>query len=174
MNPVFLIAFMVCLVSYIIHTVFHFFESSERENAGSKIVEVTNMIIVFAGYFAWILMIFSDPTKMEVNSFVAAPLGLLIGLTGFVMFILSTIAKKGFHELEHLVTKGIYSRVRHPMYLGTILIHIGFPIAARSLLTLISAIIWIPLILVWKYIEEKQLERKFGQEYLEYKNQTFF
>ena len=98
----------------------------------------------------------------------------MIGLTGFVMFILSTIAKKGFHESEHLVTEGIYSRVRNPMYLGTILIHIGFPIAAKSLLTLISAVIWIPLILVWKYVEGKQLERKFGQEYLEYKKQTFF
>lgn len=174
MNLVFLIAFVVCLVSYIIHTALHFFESGERENAGSKIVEVTSMIIVFAGYFAWGFMIFNDPIKIEVNSFVAIPLGLLIGLAGFAMFILSTVAKKGFHELEHLVTKGIYSRVRHPMYLGTILIHIGFPIAAKSLLTLISAVIWIPLIIVWKYVEEKQLERKFGQEYLEYKKQTFF
>ena len=60
------------------------------------------------------------------------------------------------------------------MYLGIILLHVGFPLAAKSLLTLLSAIIWVPLILMWKYWEEKDLGEKFGKEYREYKNRTFF
>ena len=174
MNLFFLIAFTLCLVSYIVHTVPHFYENSEREYASSKTVEVIITIIVFIGYSAWVFMIFSDPIKMEVNKYVAVPLGLLIGIAGFAMFVISAIAKIGFSELDHLVTKGIYSRIRNPMYLGIILLHIGFPIAARSLLTLASAIIWIPIILVWRYMEDKRLARKFGSEYLEYKAQTFF
>jgi len=111
---------------------------------------------------------------MNISNHVAIPLGLLIGLTGFVILILSVKAKKGFDELDHLVTTGMYSKIRNPMYFGIILIHIGFPIAARSLLTLISAIIWIPLIFTWKYLEEQDLEKKLGAEYSEYKKRTMF
>ena len=78
------------------------------------------------------------------------------------------------YELDHLVTEGIYSKLRNPMYFGIILMHIGFPLASRSLLTLLSAAMWTILIFLWKYMEGKDLEKKFGAEYLEYKRRTFF
>lgn len=174
MNSQFLIAFIICLAGYIFHTVIHFFEYKGYEFAKSKTLQTMLTIIIFIGYFGWGFMIFLDPLRMNISNYIAIPLGLLIGLTGLVMFILSAKAKKGFYELDHLVTRGIYSKIRNPMYLGIILIHIGFPIAAKSLLTLISAIIWIPLILIWKYMEEQDLEKEFGKEYSEYKRRTWF
>jgi len=174
MNSKFLIAFIVCLAGYVFHTVIHLFEYKGYKFAKSKTLETVLTIIIFIGYFGWGLMISSDPVKMNISNHVAIPLGLLIGLTGFVILILSVKAKKGFDELDHLVTTGMYSKIRNPMYFGIILIHIGFPIAARSLLTLISAIIWIPLIFTWKYLEEQDLEKKLGAEYSEYKKRTMF
>nr|CBH39010.1 hypothetical membrane protein [uncultured archaeon] len=173
MTPYFLIAFMVCLFAYICHTVTHFFEYKGHEFK-SRIYEKILTIIIFAGYIAWVFMIFQDPIKMDLSDHIAKPLGLLVGLTGLALFVLSAKAKKGFHELDHLVTEGIYSKIRNPMYLGIILLHVGFPLAAKSLLTLLSAIIWVPLILMWKYWEEKDLEKKFGKEYSEYKSRTLF
>ncbi len=174
MNSTFLIAFIVCLAGYIFHTVIHLFEYKGYKFAESKTSHTILTIMIFIGYVGWGFMISSDPVKMNISNHVAISLGLLIGLTGFVLFIWSAITKKGFEELDHLVKKGIYSKIRNPMYLGIMLIHIGFPIAAKSLLTLISAIIWIPLIFVWKYMEEKGLEKKFGMEYSEYKKRTWF
>ena len=174
MNSEFLIAFIICLAGYIFHTVIHFFEYKGYKFAKSKTLQTILTIIIFMGYLGWGFMIFLDPLRMNMSNYIAIPLGLLIGLTGLLMFILSTKAKKGFYELDRLVTKGIYSKIRNPMYLGIILIHIGFPFTSKSLLTLISAIIWIPLIFTWKYWEEKDLERKFGKEYSEYKKRTLF
>ncbi len=174
MNSKFLIAFIVCLAGYIFHTVTQVFEHKGYKFAKLKTSQTILSVMIFIGYFGWGFMISSDPVTMNISNHVAIPLGLLIGLTGFMMFILSVRAKKGFDESDHLVTKGIYSKIRNPMYLGIILIHIGFPIAAKSLLTLVSAAIWIPLIFVWKSMEEQDLEKKFGEEYSEYKKRTLF
>lgn len=174
MNLYFLIAFVVCLANYILHTALHALEYAGSKYVESKAAEAIMGLFMFAGYAGWGFMMYSDPVKIDLHSYVVVPIGLLIGLTGIVMFILSARAKKGFHGLDYLVTKGIYSRLRNPMYLGTIFIHIGFPLATRSLLTLASAAIWILLILMWKYMEERDLQKKFGEEYLEYKKRTLF
>lgn len=171
---VFYIALIITFVSYTFHTFAHFFEYKGKQGRRSKVVDILLHIFIFAGYAAWVLMILTDPVQMNLSSYIAFPLGLIIGGAGLVLIIWSTIAKKGFSEIDHLVTKGIYAKLRHPMYLGTILIHLGFPLAAQSMLTLVSAIIWILQILLWKHIEERALIKKFGQKYLDYKKRTYF
>jgi protein-S-isoprenylcysteine O-methyltransferase Ste14 len=174
MNIMFLIAFLLCLAGYVSHTVIHVFEHKGYEFARSKTTHAILETMIFASYVGWGFMIFSDPVRISMANYVALPLGLSVGLAGLVMVIVSAKTKKGFEEIDHLITHGIYSRIRNPMYAGMILMHIGLPLAARSLLTLISAIIWVPLILIWKHMEEQDLEKKFGQEYSEYKKRTLF
>ncbi len=174
MNSKFLIAFIVCLGSYIFHTMIHLFEYKGYKLAKSKIAHTILTMVISIGYVGWGFMIFSDPVRLDISNYIATPVGLLIGLCGFVIFIWSAKAKRGFNELEHLVTTGIYSKFRNPMYIGIILIHIGFPIASKSLLTLISVLIWTPFIFIWKHMEEKDLEKRFGMEYVEYKKRVKF
>lgn len=119
-------------------------------------------------------MMYWDPWKIYLSGFIAIPLGLMLGFGGLAMLISAAIAKKGFERSDHLVTTGIYSKLRNPMYIGMILIHLGFPFASRSLLTFLSTIIWIPFILIWKYMEERDLEKRFGEAYVEYKKRTYF
>lgn len=168
----FLIAFSVCFFSYFYHTSTHYFEYK-----GKRFINLPHFIfeiIIFAGYFAFGLMIFFDPIKINLSSNIATPLGLLIGGLGFLIAFWAAKDKKGFQESENLITAGIYSKIRHPLYLGLILIHIGFPIAFLSLLSLISVVILIPQIFLWKYWEEKLLIKKFGDKYIEYKKKTLF
>ncbi len=174
MNQIFLIAFILCLIGYLLHTISHFFEYKGYSLGQSKMFEIVLTIVIFIGYIGWFLMSFFDPIRINISDYIAVPLGLAIGVPGLALFVISAKSKRGFRELEYLVTEGIYSKLRNPMYVGIMLIHVGFPIVARSLLTLFSAIIWIPLILIWKYMEEKDLEKKFGNEYLEYKKRTIF
>ncbi|MEE8591881.1 MAG: methyltransferase [Spirochaetia bacterium] len=52
---------------------------------------------------------------------------------GFGLFLYSEMKKHGVGEEEALVTAGIYSKIRHPMYIGLILLHIGYPVIFKSL-----------------------------------------
>jgi protein-S-isoprenylcysteine O-methyltransferase Ste14 len=170
----FIIAFSVCLASYIFHTTTHALEHKGHSFEESRVMHTALSAAIFTGYFAWGFMVFWDPIKIDVLGTAIFWLGMVMGVLGILLLIVSITTKHGFGEIDHLVTKGMYTRIRHPMYLALILIHIGFPLGTGSLLTLSSIIIWIHLILLWKHWEEENLERKFGKEYSEYKRSTFF
>jgi protein-S-isoprenylcysteine O-methyltransferase Ste14 len=72
------------------------------------------------------------------------------------------------HRAERVISAGVYSRVRHPQYLGAILSHIGvsFLLSAYFSLLVTPLVIVINWILCWK--EEKELVREFGEDYLKY------
>ncbi len=115
-----------------------------------------------------------DPVKMNISSYISIPIGAILTITGFGLFIYSEIKKWGVDEKEELVSKGIYSKIRHPMYVGIILFHIGYPFMFKSFIACLSTILWAAFIFTWKYFEEKNLERQFGKQYIEYKKKTWF
>lgn len=155
MNPGFLVAFSICFVGYLSHTIIHFYKHKYDDFERSKFVNTLCHILMIAGYTAWGFMLAYDSSVIPISNLISLPVGLLIGITGFVFFMLSTIKKRGFEEMDELVTRGIYRKFRNPMYIGIILIHIGFPFAFRRLYTLLSAVLWITIILLWK----RDLER---------------
>ena len=71
-----------------------------------------------------------------------------------------------------LITKGIHSVVRHPIYTGTILIFVGawlfFPTISVGTGVIIT-VIYIPLGIYW---EEQKLIMDFGESYRRYKQRT--
>ncbi len=77
---------------------------------------------------------------------------------------------KGKIHANKLVTGGIYSICRNPMYLGNILLILGFGIFANSLL--FTALFFPLFVLIYYSIikaEEAFLTRNFGEEYARYK-----
>jgi protein-S-isoprenylcysteine O-methyltransferase Ste14 len=74
------------------------------------------------------------------------------------------------HRSTQIITTGIYSRIRHPQYLGAMLSHIGITFLVSGLYSLIVTplVIVINWVLCWK--EEKELVREFGNIYLNYQN----
>jgi len=72
-----------------------------------------------------------------------------------------------------LITKGIYSKIRHPMYLGFIFWLIGFPIFFGSLYSFFLSFLLIANVLFWRYLEEIELVKRFPS-YSDYKKTTLF
>lgn len=170
----FVLSFMICFISYYLHTLWHYqvYKGMELRQRG-KMFNVLTHFIVFAGYLAFGFMIFLDPLRINISSTLQLT-GLIIFITGIGIAAVATIGKKGYTELDSLIESGIYSIFRNPMYLGIIFIHIGAPLCFESMITLMSAIIWIPMVILWKFWEETDLEKKFGEQYLKYKKRTLF
>lgn len=96
-------------------------------------------------------------------------------LMGWALF---TFRRAGTSPIPHVPTKvltaaGPYRLTRNPMYLGMTLISVGASLAGNALWPLLSvpvALVLIDRLVIRK--EEKYLERKFGQEYLGYKQRV--
>ena len=97
-------------------------------------------------------------------------------IIGFPILIISGIlAKYGlgivFGEVRdkpEIIEKGVFKIVRHPIYLGSILLYLGLTILTCSIA---SAVLWILIVIFYYYIskyEEKLLLNEFGEEYKNY------
>ncbi|MBI4608812.1 MAG: isoprenylcysteine carboxylmethyltransferase family protein [Candidatus Rokubacteria bacterium] len=71
-----------------------------------------------------------------------------------------------------LVTDGIYGFIRHPQYLGLILVILGFNIQWPTLLTLLMAPVLIVMYVRLAWEEEEELATFFGEAFLDYAAQT--
>ena len=74
---------------------------------------------------------------------------------------------------EGLVTAGLYKITRNPMYVGLLVILFGYAVWLGSLtpFLILPAFYWLITQMQIKP-EERILEKKFGQEYLDYKNKV--
>jgi protein-S-isoprenylcysteine O-methyltransferase Ste14 len=77
--------------------------------------------------------------------------------------------KQIYQGKGNLVTKGLYSYIRHPQYLGFLFITLGMNI---QWLTIIMLALWPVLVILYYRLskkEEKEAEEKYGEEFLKYK-----
>ena len=71
---------------------------------------------------------------------------------------------------KKLIVTGPFRYCRNPMALGTILAYFGIVVLASSLSSFVLYLIMISALLAYiKRIEERELEDRFGQEYVKYK-----
>jgi len=172
MNAYFFISFGVCFVCFALRTLFNVLFHKRSKFLQSKTIIIIVNFTMFILWFSWFFMCFNDPVKMNLPIWLRC-FSLILFLIGISFFVLSHTRLKWFEDKGTLVTTGIYSRIRNPMYLGFILWVIGFPLFMQAFITLLSAIIWVPCFICWKKLEEKELEKKY-EGYKEYKDKTWF
>ena len=69
-----------------------------------------------------------------------------------------------------LVTKGPYSYIRHPICLSCVLLAFSAAIGFKSAVGLMLALVALIITYVHALFEERELERRFGRAYCEYKS----
>jgi protein-S-isoprenylcysteine O-methyltransferase Ste14 len=67
-----------------------------------------------------------------------------------------------------LVKNGIYRWVRHPAYLGAILLLVGIPVMLLSVLGTAVMLLLVPYLVHRSKLEERMMIERFGKEYEEY------
>jgi protein-S-isoprenylcysteine O-methyltransferase Ste14 len=76
-------------------------------------------------------------------------------------------------DAHRLVSAGIYSSIRHPAYLGTLCLLIGFPVCSGSLIGLgIALVAGVPALIYRIHVEEQALRAWFGEVYEAYSEGT--
>jgi protein-S-isoprenylcysteine O-methyltransferase Ste14 len=128
----------------------------------------------FVGYenvaTLWYLLVGLTGKDLFVSIFlgVILPISNMIIIPG--MFLIVFGWSRIFRAKNQLVTTGIYGHVRHPQYLGFLLLTLGINFLWTTFSTLI---LWPILALLYYRLakeEEKGMEEKFGEEYRKYKN----
>jgi protein-S-isoprenylcysteine O-methyltransferase Ste14 len=99
---------------------------------------------------------------------------------GLGLSIVANRALGSFHyraqysEVNHqILSEGIYSQIRHPIYLGNILLFVFAGVSVSNFLVLIViAVVTIPAYLRTISIEEGILMKMAGKQYVEYSHHT--
>lgn len=129
-----------------------------------------NMLILWS---SWVLLCNFDIYKINLPV-VIRYLGLALFCLGIIAFLMGLFTIKSLESYEgDLITKGIYSKIRHPMYFGFILWLLGFPIFFGALFSFILSFLFIGNIFFWRSLEEKELIERFPG-YTDYKKTTIF
>jgi protein-S-isoprenylcysteine O-methyltransferase Ste14 len=111
------------------------------------------------------------PDQLTVLAWPLFILGsILILLAEFTLIKFSGSTAAPTDPTQELVTSGLYRWLRNPIYLGDILLLFGVAFFAQSLTFLLLAILSIPCAdLFVRLYEEPRTERRFGEDYREYK-----
>ena len=98
---------------------------------------------------------------------------LALGAFAVAMAVLES-AHGHLHSMksDKLMTTGIYGHIRHPLYLGTLMLYLPFILWSFSLLSIIPWLIAIAAYNKMANYEEQLLTKRFGKEYAEYKKRV--
>lgn len=134
-----------------------------------------NMILVAIfglGRFMLVLPLFEQPRfDMFGMHLIIGGILFIIGLIFLTPLLIITPWPESDHK-TNLVSTGLYSIVRNPIYLGEVLWSLGWAIMFRSIIGVALVPLWWGGLLFHVILEEEELERKLGQKYLEYKTRV--
>jgi protein-S-isoprenylcysteine O-methyltransferase Ste14 len=99
--------------------------------------------------------------------------GIIMNLWTDSLFKKKQTTVKPYEMPNFFVTSGPFKLSRHPMYLGMMSILLGVAIFLGSLITFAFPIIFIMIMeKLFIPLEEKNLEKKFGNQYIDYKKRV--
>jgi len=103
---------------------------------------------------------------------------LIGGIIFIIAFTLNIAARRqigcipGLKKKERLITTGIYSIIRHPIYLANSLLVMGWSLLFLGTISIFFSVCYLLMYIPLIFMEERILIKEYGSSYLEYKQRT--
>ncbi|UCH04841.1 MAG: hypothetical protein JSW05_01400 [Candidatus Thorarchaeota archaeon] len=148
----------------------------------ARLFNGTSILALVVAFFSmnfwdWLYFV-TEPEMIQpvllLSGVVLIALGLVVSAKASQAISVSTVADMRTDRKPELVTDGVYSRIRHPLYLATILLLLGMAAVYPFTNVLVFALSLGGYVLVGAWLEERKLVRQYGQEYQEYRKKAGF
>jgi protein-S-isoprenylcysteine O-methyltransferase Ste14 len=173
MKIAFFIYAAFCLIGLGIRTAYEIFKKNGKLDPKNPVI----FAFVFAGMIlmlaSWAFMGPADPFRVDYPAAVRY-IGLALMIVGIGLALAGLIKLKGLENIDHLVTTGLYAKLRHPMYTGFICWIAGWIIYKGAVISFFIGLIGIGNILYWRRLEERKLTADYGEAYREYRKRSWF
>ena len=162
----------ICIITHIVRLGYEILKHKKIIKASrlSFVVIFSNMLLLWA---SWFLLCSFDPSATNLPLMLRY-FSISLAVIGVIIFLTALFTIKTLETYDgELITNGIYSIIRHPMYFSFLLWLIGFPLFYGGIYSFILAIPFAINVLYWRYLEELELDKRFA-DYKLYKKKTFF
>jgi protein-S-isoprenylcysteine O-methyltransferase Ste14 len=167
---IFLSLYLACLL---VRSSYEVLKKSGRVNPENKWLFPLVFTAMCTLWFSWFAMCPVDPLPLALPDAVRwAGLGIVI--IGLGLAVAALVQLRGLENIDHLITTGIFSKLRHPMYTGFLSWIVGWSMYHGALVSFLVGLLGIGNILYWRMLEERKLELQYGETYRAYRNQTLF
>ena len=173
MSAPYLIFAGLFLVGLVVRDVYEFLKRSGRIDTKDRLLFAVVFTSMCVMWISWFAMGPFDPTRFPVPGTLRM-IGLGAVVLGFGLALGGMWQLKGVENIDHLVTTGLFSRIRHPMYAGFILWILGWSAYQGAVATSALGILGILSVLWWCRLEETALLSSYGSVYAEYRAKTWF
>lgn len=160
-------------------------EYSSKQRSLALLIEAPFFLLILP--FVLIALGSSLDRLLRWSPIVYGPINLILGLlliaagwllgmwSNYMQFTLGRGTPVPLMATQKLIVEPPYTYCRNPMALGAIVMYLGVAILFGSIGAVILVVLGAVLLLTYiKRVEEKEMEIRFGQEYLEYKRRTPF
>jgi len=172
MNTEYIILICIYLMTLIMRTSYELLKKAGKVNPKRIIIFMIVLMIMCLMWISWFGLVPSDPFRLSLHKIIHWT-GFGIFITGLALAIGGFIQLRGLENINHLVTTGLFSKMRHPMYIGFIFWILGWAIYHGAVVSLMVGFIGIGNIIFWLRIEEDNLKSLYGKAYQEYVKETW-
>jgi protein-S-isoprenylcysteine O-methyltransferase Ste14 len=153
-----------------------FLSSNKNLKAG-----FSKMPVFFQKLFVFVIVgpLFVAPVipqrRFDISNVLSLPLGITLFILGWIIIIFAFFkigVIPSLRKKSNLITSGIYSIIRHPIYSGTLISVLGWAILFKSIISIIYFPLLCLLYTVAIILEEKGLIEDYGDQYIDYKKKV--
>ena len=114
-------------------------------------------------------------SRFDISNIYSLPIGISLFALGWIIIIFAFFkigVIPSLRKKSNLITSGISSVIRHPIYSGTLISVLGWNILFKSIISMTYFPLLCLLYIVETVLEEKGLIEEYGDEYIGYKKKV--